>query len=66
MTPDPSRPQSIPPFGIDQAELSELYPALFEETAVGQELQPHRARGELTLTQRRVHRPLVSGQVAES
>lgn len=60
MRPDPSQPKNMPPFGMDQAALRELYPAPFEVTAVGEEVQPHRVRGQLILTQWRVHRPLAS------
>lgn len=56
MRPTPSAPRRLPPFGMDEADLRVLFPSPFEVTAVGEEIQPHRARGDLVLAQWRVHR----------
>jgi 2-polyprenyl-3-methyl-5-hydroxy-6-metoxy-1,4-benzoquinol methylase len=60
MRPAPSAPRGLPPFGMDQADLCALFPRPFEVTAVGEEIQPHRVRGDLVLSQWRVHRELAS------
>jgi SAM-dependent methyltransferase len=60
MRPSPSAPRGLPPFGIDQADLCGLFPQPFEVTVVGEEVQPHRVRGDLVFNQWRVHRALAA------
>lgn len=56
MQPTPSAPRRLPPFGMDHADLRALFPPPFDVTPVGEEVQPHRVRGDLVLTQWRVQR----------
>jgi release factor glutamine methyltransferase len=58
MRPTPDAPRGMPPFGIGQSDLRELFPPPFDVVSVGEEIQPHRIRGDLALTQWRVHRAL--------
>lgn len=56
MQPSPNALRRLPPFPMDQGDLRTLFPPPFDVTAVGEEIQPHRVRGNLVLTQWRVHR----------
>lgn len=60
MQPMPDAPRGLPPFGMDEADLRAMFPPPFDVKAVGEEIQPHRVRGDLVLRQWRVHRAFVS------
>lgn len=60
MQPTPSAPRGLPPYGMDQTDLRAMFPPPFDVAPVGEEVQKHRVRGDLVLTQWRVHRGLAS------
>jgi 2-polyprenyl-3-methyl-5-hydroxy-6-metoxy-1,4-benzoquinol methylase len=60
MRPNPNARRNLPPFALDQADMRELFGAPFEVNAVGEEIQSHRVRGDLTLAHWRVYRPATS------
>lgn len=56
----PTAPRGLPPFGMDQSDLQSMFAPSFDIKSVGEEVQKHRVRGGLVLTQWRLHRELAA------